>query len=63
MFKNEYLACLKERKGVDALERFNKHIRLHYKDIDIVNIAVKRLPDTYEWFREVHQVLMLHTDI
>lgn len=61
-FRKEYICALKERKATDALERFSKYIRLHYRDIEIENLGVKLLPSTYEWIKEVPYILMLSND-
>lgn len=61
-FRKEYICALKNKKATEALERFTKYIRLHYRDIDITNIGIKLLPSTYEWVKEVPQILMLGDD-
>ena len=58
-FAKEYICALKENKTVGAMEKFTQHMRTHYKDITIIDIYVKRLPDTYEWFKEFHYLFML----
>lgn len=60
IFRKEYICALRERKAVNALDRFTKYIKQHYKDIIISNIGVKLLPSKEEWIKEVPYILMLH---